>query len=123
MRFLDSNVLAYAFYSNEHMQRCQQIIREGGLINAVNLVETYNILQFETTIERATAAIKELLKSNLKVVDLDINLVFETLKRTTKYQQLKFIDLIHYITSLLYNCSEIISFDKDFDNLEIPRTS
>ena len=123
MKFLDSNVLAYAFYSNEHTQRCQEIIREGGLINTANLVEAYNILQFETTLERATAAIKELLKSNLKVIDLDINIVFEALKRTTKHQQLKFMDLIHYVTSLLHNCSEIISFDKDFDNLEIPRTT
>ncbi len=123
MKFLDSNVLAYAFYNNEHTQRCQEIIREGGLLNTVNLVEAYNILQFETTPERATLALRELLKSNLKVVDLDINLVFEALKRTSKHQHLKFIDLIHYVTSLLHNCTEIVSFDKDFDHLEIPRTT
>ncbi len=123
MNFLDSNVLAYAFYSNEHTQRCQEIIRQGGVINTINLVEAYNVLSFETNTERATAAIKELLKSNLTVVPVDLTLVFETLKRTGKFERLKFIDLLHYVTSLLSACTTIVSFDSDFDGLDIPRST
>ncbi|MEK6984126.1 MAG: PIN domain-containing protein [Nanoarchaeota archaeon] len=121
MRFIDSNVLAYAFYDNKNRERCQEIIMSGGCVNTVNLIEAYNIIQFETNQEYATKSIRSLLKSNLNIIDVDINLIFETLKRTLKYKKLKFIDLLHYITSLLHNCDEIASYDTDFDGLEIKR--
>ena len=70
--------------------------------------------------EYAAKAIKSLLKSSIKIVPADINLVFEALKREKKIK-LKFIDLIHYTTALLNNCNEIISYDSDFDNLDIKR--
>ena len=40
MKFLDSNVLAYAFYDNEHVEECQKAISEGGLIDTLNLIES-----------------------------------------------------------------------------------
>jgi len=121
MRFIDSNILAYAFYDNENRARCQEIIKTGGVINTINLIEAYNIIQFETDMEYATESIKFLLKSNLKIINTDINLIFETLKRTSKYNKLKFLDLVHYTTALLHNCDEIASYDTDFDGLEIKR--
>ena len=45
MRFIDSNVLAYAFYENENREKSQEIIKNGGIINTVNLIEAYNIIQ------------------------------------------------------------------------------
>jgi len=121
MRFIDSNVLAYAFYENNNRERCQYLIKYGGVTNTVNLIEAYNIIQFETNAEYAAKSIKSLLKSDLKIVDVDINLIFEALKRTYKFKKLKFIDLIHYVTSLLHNCNEIVSYDSDFDSLDIRR--
>ena len=121
MRFIDSNILAYAFYENQFRERCQEIIKEGGVINTVNLVEAYNIIQYEINNEYATRSIRSLLKSNLKIIDININIIFETLKRTSKYKKLKFIDLLHYTTALLYNCGKIMSYDSDFDNLDIKR--
>ena len=123
MMFIDSNVLAYTFYDNKFKERCQEIVNEGGVINTVNLIEAYNIIQFETNAEYATKTIRSLLKSNLKIVDVDINLIFEALRRALKYKNLKFIDLIHYTTAILHNCSEIASYDKDFDGLEIKRVT
>ena len=123
MRFIDSNILAYAFYDNENRERCQEIIKTGGVANTINLIEAYNVIQFETNIEYATESIKSLLKSNLKIINTDINLIFETLKRTSKHKRLKFLDLVHYTTARLYNCDEIASHDKDFDGLEIKRIS
>lgn len=123
MRFIDSNILAYAFYENEHREACQRLIKEGGIINTLNLVEAYNIIHFETSQEYATKAIKSLLKSNLKIISTDVNLVFESLKRTKKYKKLKFIDLVHYATALLHACSEIASYDSDFDGLDIERVT
>ena len=121
MRFIDSNILAYAFYDNENRERCQEIIKSSGIINTINLIEAYNIIQFETNAEYATESIKSLLKSNIKIIEVDINLIFEALKKTQKYKKLKFIDLVHYVTALLYDCDEIASYDADFDGLEIKR--
>jgi|SRR3989344_5227281 len=119
MKFIDSNILAYAFYENKLQDNCQEIIKEGGIINTINLIEAFNIIEYESNREIAKNAIKGFLKSNLNVVEVDMNIIFEALKRAEKYKKLKFIDLIHYVTALLNNCEVIISCDKDFDNLEI----
>ena len=65
-------------------------------------------------------SIKSLFKRDSIVVDLDKSLLFESFKRIEKYE-LDTFDLINYITALLNNCSKIISYDKDFDELEIKR--
>ena len=123
MRFIDSNVLAYAFYENENREKSQEIIKNGGIVNTVNLIEAYNIIQFEVNADYAAKSIRSLLKSNLSIISVDINLIFEAMKRASKYTKLKFIDLVHYTTSLLYNCQEIASYDSDFDNLDIKRVT
>ena len=120
MKFIDSNILAYAFYNNKYQDRCQKIIKEGGIINTINLVEAFNIIEHEISREIAIKSIRGLLKSNLKIIDADLNLIFESLKRGEK-SKLNFIDLIHYTSALLNNCETIISYDKDFNGLEIPR--
>ena len=33
MKFLDSNVLAYAFYNNPYTEKCQRAINQGGFTN------------------------------------------------------------------------------------------
>lgn len=120
MEFIDSNVLTYAFYGNEYTEKCQELIKSGGLINTFNLIEAFLIIEKETNRANAIKAVRTLLKLDLRIVDLDINLVFEALKRAEKYK-LKIFDLIHYTTALLNGCSKIISYDTDFNNLEIPR--
>ncbi len=122
MRYLDSNIIAYAFYENENREKCKELIKGEGIIDTFNLVEAYNIIQFETNDkEYAKKVITSLLKSNLKIIDVNINIIFEALKRVEKYKNLKFLDLVHYTVALLYSCNEIASYDKDFDNLEIKR--
>lgn len=121
MIFIDSNVLAYAFYDNDKREKCHTTIREGGIINTLNLIEAYNIIQNEVDAEHAAKSIKSLLKSNLLIIDADTNLVFEALKRASKYKNLKFIDIVHYSCALVNGCNAIVSYDKDFDNLDIPR--
>ena len=123
MRFIDSNIIAYAFYENDKRKQCQTLIKEGGIINTVNLIEAYNIIQYETNQEYATKVILSLLKSHLKIISVDINLIFKTLRRTTKYKKLRFIDRLHYTTAQQENCTEIASFDTDFDNVDIKRVT
>lgn len=120
MKFLDSNVIAYAFYKNEHTEVCQNALREGGIVDVFNLTEAFFIIEKETSREIAQKSIKNLLKSSIQIVDADVNLLFEALKRVNNYK-ISIFDLIHYSCALMNNCSSIVSYDKDFDNLDIPR--
>jgi len=121
MKFLDSNVLASAFYKNECTEECQNALREGGLVDVFNLIEAFFIIEKETgSREIAQKSIKNLLKSNIQIVEVDINLLFETLKRVNSLK-LSIFDAIHYSCALINGCNAIVSYDKDFDNLDIPR--
>ena len=120
MKFLDSNVIAYSFYSNEYREKCQEAIKEGGITDTLALTEAFYII--EKIIDRKTAkeSIKGVLKSDVHIVDLDINVIFQALKRVDKYN-LSIFDMNHFISALLNNCTIILSYDKDFNNLDIPR--
>ena len=121
MRFLDSNILAYAFYDNEHTEKCQQEIAQGGVTDTFSLVEAFFIIEKETkNREKAQRCIRGLLKSNLQIIDVDINILFESLKKIGMYH-LSIFDMIHYTVARLANCEEIMSYDLDFNKLEIPR--
>ncbi|MBI4918924.1 type II toxin-antitoxin system VapC family toxin [archaeon] len=122
MKFIDSNIIAYAFYENEKRDKCREAILNGGVIDAVCLIEAFNIIELQTDREVAMRTIKGILKSNLIIIDIDTNIIFEALKKSNIYKKLKFLDLIHYTVASINNCSSIFSFDRDFDKLEIPRT-
>jgi len=122
MKFLDTNTIVNAFYLNPNKQKCEEILKSKNLIiNTLILIEVFHILNNILNKEKAELCIKLILKSDIQIIPIDINLIFESLKRTHKYN-LNFFDLIHYTTALLNNCSEIISYDQDFNNLEIKRT-
>ena len=121
MKFLDSNIIAYAFYENEFQKACQQALRDGGIINTVTLIEAIHVIELQTERETAIRAVKGIMKANIEIIDVDTNLLFQTMKRAEKYTKLKFIDLLHYTTALLSDCESILSYDADFDGLEIPR--
>lgn len=121
MRFIDSNIIAYAFYENEHQEQCRSVLRKGGITNPFALIEAFHVIELQTNREIAIKAIKGLLKSALVIVDVDINSIFEALRRAQKYPSLKFYDLIHYTVAQLYECESILSYDTDFNHLDIPR--
>lgn len=121
MRFLDSNILAYAFYRNANTAKCQAALREGGVVDTLNLVEAFFIIENETgSREQARKSIRGLLKSTLHVVEVDINIVFEALK-VVHHSRLSIFDAIHYACARTQNCDVILSYDKDFDQVTIPR--
>ncbi|MBI2653985.1 PIN domain-containing protein [Candidatus Woesearchaeota archaeon] len=121
MKFLDSNVIAYAFYTNEYTDACQNALREGGIVDVFNLVEAFFIIERETgSREIAQRSIKNLLKSNIQIIDVDVNLLFEALKRVNNLK-LSIFDAIHYSCATVSNCDAIVSYDKDFDKLDMPR--
>lgn len=120
MQFLDANIFIYSAYENKDMEKCHEIIRAGGMTDTLVLAETFNIVEKTTDMKRAQRFIKSILKSNIKIEDISQNIIFESLKKIDDYN-LSIFDMIHYITAKLNDCNTIISYDTDFDNLEIPR--
>ena len=121
MKFLDTNVLAYAFYNNDNTDKCQVAITEGGLTDSFNLIEAFHIIEKETgSREVAEKAIRGLLKSDVEVMAVDVNIVFESIRKAG-HLRLSIFDTVHYVCAASGNCSSILTYDKDFDKLEIPR--
>ena len=121
MDFLDTNILVNAFYSNLNKQKCEEILKSKNvIINTLILIEVFHVLSNILSKEKAERCIKSILKSDIQIIAVDINLIFESLKRIHKYN-LNFFDMIHYTTALLNNCSKMVSYDLDFNNLEISR--
>ncbi|MBI3036764.1 type II toxin-antitoxin system VapC family toxin [Candidatus Woesearchaeota archaeon] len=120
-KFVDANVLVKAFTENADKDKCQSMLYEDFVTNTLCLVEAqYRIAKIKKDKTYAWVCIKALLKTHALIVPLDRNLLFESLKRAEKYN-LNTFDLINYATALVNNCSEFISYDKDFDGLEIKR--
>src|SRR3989344_995758 len=110
MKFIDSNIIAYAFYCNEHTDACQKLIQEGGIIDTFNLTEAFFIIEKEENREDAQKVIRVLLKSSLTIIDLTPNPIFEILRRTSKYK-LSVFDLVHYTCALMSGCTSFVSYD------------
>ena len=121
-KFLDSNVIIYAFTEHENSNRCREaLIKEQLATDTVVLLEAYAKLETISNKQHAEKTAQALLRmSNLTITDFDRNLYFEAVKRNKKYT-LKISDLIHYTAALLSNCQSILSYDHHFDGLEIKR--
>ena len=119
--FVDSVVLIKAFTENPDKEKCREVLSEKFVTNSLCLVEAHNLISLISKSKiHATLSIRSLFKKDCIIVDLGKNLLFEALKRSEKYQ-LDSFDLINYTTALINNCSEIISYDHDFNNLELKR--
>ena len=120
-RFIDANVIIKAFTENKDKERCRSVLYGDFITNALCLVEAQHaIASVSHDKVYASDCIKSLFKSSGIIFQLNKNLLFESFKRIGKYD-LNIFDLIHYVTALLNNCSEFVSYDKDFDGLEIKR--
>lgn len=121
-KFIDSNVVIFAFTNSNQKQKCRNAILGDNLIaNTLVLIEAYAKITTINSETYARNAIRGILSlGNIKVIDLTNNLFFESLKRSQRYN-LKISDLVHYTTAILYSCNEIISYDTHFDNLEVER--
>lgn len=119
---MDSNVIIYAFTEHKLSIKCKDLIKNDYLVtNILVLVESFSKISAIATEEHAYKVIRLLLSlGNIRIIDLDKTLFFESMKRSQKYK-LKISDLVHYTTALLNDCNEIISYDKHFDGLDIKR--
>ncbi len=122
MKFIDANIIAYASYTNEHQNHCQDILRsEHNVTDTMVLAEAFNIIELQVNRQAAMITIRSILRSSMEIVNIDVNALFEALRKAEQYKQLKFLDLIHFTVASLKSCDQMISYDKDFDNLEIAR--
>ena len=119
--FIDANVIIKAFTDNPDKEKCRHLLYGDFVTNTLCLVEAQHAIGVITR-DRISAAdcVKSLFKSGGTIVPLDINLLFESYKRTVRHK-LNVFDMIHFVTALLSRCDTIFSYDKDFDNLEIKR--
>ncbi len=119
--FIDSNVIIKAFTGNADNEKCRKIMFEDFVTNTLCLVESHHAISaIKNNKVYASDCIRSIFKSNGAIVELDGNLLFESFKRADKYS-LNIFDLINYTTALIANCSEFVSYDRDFDGLEIKR--
>lgn len=119
--FLDANVIIKAFTENKEKENCRRVLHEPFVTNTLCLVEAqHGIALIKKNKTYASDCIRSLFKADGVIIQLDKNLLFESFKRIEKYQ-LNTFDLINYITALIYNCSAFVSYDTDFDGLELKR--
>ena len=114
MKYFDSNIIGYAFYRNSRQEACQRAIREGGMTNVLGLIEAYGVIARIIDSEEANKIIRGILSSNIAIIDMDTNLLFDALKKSGQVKN-GFIDHIHQACALSHGCECILSYDKDFD--------
>ena len=121
IQFLDAKVIIKAFTDNEDKEKCRRVLSENFVTNTLCLVEAQHAISIiKNNKIYASDCIKSLFKDDKTIVGLDKNLLFESFKKIEKYD-LNIFDLINYVTALINNCSEFVSYDKHFNNLEIKR--
>ena len=119
--FIDSTVIVCTFTPNENMESCQKILKQGGFINGLVLIESFDVIErIAKNREYALRVVRSLMASDLEIIQLSNAFIFEALKRSNR-NNLRIFDLIHYSTALLNSCSGIVSYDKHFDGLELRR--
>ncbi|MBI2660787.1 PIN domain-containing protein [Candidatus Woesearchaeota archaeon] len=119
--FIDSTVIICAFTPNENRESCQKMLKQGGFINGLVLIESFDVIERITkNREYALRVVRSLVASDLEIIQLSNAFIFEALKRSSR-NKLRIFNLIHYSTALLNSCSGIVSYDKHFDGLEIRR--
>ncbi|MAG16039.1 hypothetical protein CMO88_03180 [Candidatus Woesearchaeota archaeon] len=119
--FVDANVIIKAFIDNEDKDKCRSLLYDEFTTDTLCLVEAHEaISRINKNQEHASNCIKSLFKLNSSIVQLDQNLLYMSFKAPIK-KSLNTFDLIHYVAAIINNCSEFVSYDKDFNNLEIKR--
>ncbi len=119
--FVDANVLIKAFVEDKDSEKCRKVLQQEFVTDVLCLVEAEQaISRIKNDRKYAATCIRFLFKLDATFLSLDKNILFESCKKAQDYT-LTVYDRIHYIIALLNGCSEIASYDKDFDGLEIKR--
>ncbi len=119
--FVDANVIAKAFLINPEQELCLSVLRDEFVTDVVCLLEAKNVIsRISGSREYASDSIRSVIRSNCTVIPIDSIILASCIKSYAR-STLGAFDSVHYTVALLKGCSEIISYDKDFDNLAIKR--
>lgn len=122
-KLVDSDVIVFAFTNNPKKDVCRRLIENERItVNTLILLESFGkVATITKERELAVNMVRLFYKAgNVDIVNFDTNLFFEALKKSGQYH-LRISDLVHYTTPVLNNCSAVVSYDKDFDNLGLKR--
>ena len=118
-QFIDANVIIKAFTEGEDKEECRLALSRYFVTDALCLVEAMNgIVKIKCDPAMACQCVKSLYRQDCTIVPVDKNLLFTACKKTGN---LNIFDAAHYAAARLKGCSSILSYDKHFDGLEIPR--
>lgn len=131
--YLDSNVfILAALSSNKKAEKAKEFIKNTilGELTAVTSSLTIDEVVWKIWKEAKDRelGIEEGLRilqfDNLRIIEIDGNIMKASLKFMTQYKSLKPRDAIHLAAALRAHASAIVSDDSDFDNIkEIKRKS
>ncbi len=120
--FVDANIIVKAFTENSDKEKCREILSGEFVTDMLCLLEAQkSIARIKGNREHAAKSLLSLFGLRCTVVNIDKMLLSYSLKLYPK-NNLDVFDCLHYTTAILHNCSEFVSYDKDFDNLAIKRT-
>lgn len=127
--FLDANIFVYALteIQPDKKKLCESLLEEiengrsSFITDYLALMEACRIVSRFVSKEYAQTAFRKFLSlHNLTVIPLGNTPFFEALKNYA-HSDLDFPDHIHFTIAKTMGCSQIYSYDKDFDDLDIPR--
>ena len=131
--YLDSNVFILAALSgNKKAEKAKELIKNMILGELIAVTSSLTIDEVVWKIWKETKdrelGIEEGLRilqfDNLRIIEIDGNIMKASLKFMKQYKALKPRDAIHLAAALRANASAIVSDDSDFDNIkEIKRKS
>ena len=127
MYLIDSNFFIEIFLGRNKYEECVQLLNKTRQNSITLVITTFAVHSIEMIInkqkgvESSIEFLNQLLKSeNIEVYN---TLLAEEIKvlESMKKNKLDFDDALQLYVAKQLECRAIISFDKDFDSLEIPR--
>ena len=126
--FLDTNVIIEILNQNEKaISKLQEILDNDENFIFINRLVVLEVLRTIPVKNKKIFKYSKSFVDNFEAIDIVPEIYLKTVEfsrffRTIKHQKLKgsceAIDLLHFVTAKYYEL-EIISFDKDFERLEI----
>ncbi len=122
MRFIDANIIVKAFTDNKDKEACRDALNSEFITDSLCIAEAHSaIAAIKQNSEYATLCMKSMFRKHATIVPIGKDVLFEAFRRIEKYN-LNIFDMIHYTIALQGGCTEFVSYDRDFNSLEIIRT-
>ncbi len=127
MYLIDSNIFLEILLARKNKEQCKELLRKIKSNEIEGICSSFAIHSIEATIERLRS-LKELKVFIQTIASMEKLLIWHSLLaddltalNIASSKKLDFGDALQYYCAKKFNCRAIISFDKHFDKLDIPR--